>query len=481
MQVKPLIDRTLKSFFFQPADSKSLSLFRFLYCSLLIWRIARDGAVHLSKFGIATWNPIPLFDWFGVGLMSREAFQVLQVVLVAALALTAVGAFTRIAAHVAWISFFFYMATFLGFSKTADSSYVYHSKNIVVFILFILAVAPGVSAWGLDGWRRRGWKWRPSETSETTISNWPSQLIKVTLGLAYFGSGYCKHFLWADGYTLQAYLTSKHLLLGESTQWGMWLAEQYWICLFLSISTVILELTFIVVVFFPRLTWFYVFGGLSFHSMVWVTMKISFFPYFGFVYLIFLDWPTLTRLATPIRYVWNRFGADARRAMSAAVANRTTQVVGDTLHARRTILGMSGMLLFCVIARVECWPLTDYRVFQSRNHLSRVEVYRFATVDRNGNLTWVEREDLPISPTALNSRCQHGDDAARQRILDEVATHIAKSASPDTRLVTIVKRTIAMHDGTPIITDQTVQQTPVMSMNYPAEQIARDPDAVILR
>ena len=52
-------------------------------------------------------------------------------------------------------------------------------------------------------------------TGSALLGAWPNQLIKLVLGLAYFGAGYCKlagHPLWADGYNLQAYLLSKHLL-----------------------------------------------------------------------------------------------------------------------------------------------------------------------------------------------------------------------------------------------------------------------------
>jgi hypothetical protein len=446
MNAKETTDRILKKYFFQPAASQSLSLFRFLYCSLLIWRILGDSDAHLTLFDSATWNPIPLFEWFGVGLMEKSTFQALQYLLLGALVLTALGAFTRVAAHVAWVAFFLYMGTYLGFTKAAGSSYVYHSKNIVVFILFILAISPGVAVWGLDGWRKRGWKWRPLDVSQAYISNWPSQLIKLTLGLAYFGSGYCKHLLWADGHTLQAYLISKHLLLGEGTEWGLWLSQHYWLCLLLGIGTIILELTFFLVVFFPRLTWPYVVSGLSFHTMIWLTMRISFFPYFGFVYVIFLDWPTVTRLASPFQWAWNALRGHRAIAIPRTLAEQLTGSVqqlvsGDTRSARRAILGMSGLLFFCVIARVECWPFTDYRVFQSRFHVSKVRVFRFAAVMSDGSMQWIERADHPVSPTAINFRCREGE-TEQLKAIDDVKANLIRLGKEDVMGVVLIERTV---------------------------------------
>jgi vitamin K-dependent gamma-carboxylase-like protein len=212
MKLAQFVDRLLRRHFFQPAAPQSLSLFRFLYCTTLAWKLACDGDFFLEKFSLTAWYPIPLFERLGIPLMSPALFQVLHTVLLVALVLTALGACTRLAATTAWIAFFFYMGTYLGFGNSPHTTYVIHSHNIVVFILFILALAPGVATYGIDGWLSRRWR-SPLGKPATGIGQpvwataWPSQLIKLTLGLAYFGAGYCKlasHPLWADGYTLQA-------------------------------------------------------------------------------------------------------------------------------------------------------------------------------------------------------------------------------------------------------------------------------------
>jgi HTTM domain len=449
MKPAQLVDRLLKRHFFQPVDPRSLSLFRFLYCTAIFWKLASEGDAHLTKFAGTAWYPIPLFEGLGIPLMSPAAFQILHYVLLVALLLTAVGACTRLAATTAWIAFFFYMGTYLGFGKSPHTSYVIHSHNIVVFILFILSVAPGVATYGIDGWLSRRWRWWLGEPASDTAqpawgTSWPSQLIKLTLGLAYFGAGYCKvasHPLWADGYTLQAYLMSKHLLIDCPP--GAWVAQHWWLCLLLGIATLALELTFFLIVFYPRLTWFYLFGAICFHSCIYFTMRINFFPYYGASFLIFLDWPTLQALAAPLMAFARRKHALPQIEWQAG----TPPACGDSLAARAIILGLWVVLAVCIYGRIESWPFTDYRVFAGRNQISRVQVFRLAVTDTAGRTVWIPRVWAPLSPTSLNRRVHahldHGDDASLAAMLDDLAACAARcDRSARYQSIVIVERTL---------------------------------------
>jgi hypothetical protein len=155
-KVTAYVDRLLKNNFFQPADAVSLSLFRFLYAALLIATLLKRSDGYFAKFESTTWYPTPLFELLGIPLMSASVFGAVQFVLIASLVLVALGAFTRISATIAWIAFFLYMGTTLGFGKSPHTEYVVHSTNIVIVILFVLSVAPGVAYYGVDGWRSRG-------------------------------------------------------------------------------------------------------------------------------------------------------------------------------------------------------------------------------------------------------------------------------------------------------------------------------------
>jgi hypothetical protein len=439
------VDRLLVNHYFQPEPAQSLSLFRFLYCASLFWTIYSRSAGHLQKFDGNTWYPTPLFELLHIPLLSVELFQVVQHVLLAALALTALGVFTRASASVACAAFFLYMGTYLGFGKSPHTSYVVHSQNIVVFVLGILAIAPGVSVYGFDGWRMRNWRWRVREWPETpadtaNISAWPRLLIMLTLGLAYFGAGYCKlaaNPLWADGFTLQGHLLSKHLLVDSPA--GAWVAQSYWLCLLLQIATLVLELGFFAAVYFPRWRWLFVLSSIGFHSSIYVTMHINFFPYFGSTLLVFLDWPTVLWITAPLRLLARQAGgwlgghsATAARALPSALPRPMfveCLPLGDTLFARRAIVGLAIFLFVCVIARVEAWPFTDYRVFTDRLHPGEVRVHRLAALDAEGRLHWIPQGWVPQSPTTINSRVRahlaHDDKASIQQLLRELGAHVA--------------------------------------------------------
>ncbi len=457
-------DRLLKNNFFQPADAISLSLFRFLYATLLIVTLLQRGDKYVRMYETTTWYPTPLFELSGIPLLSVQVFQILQWVLLGSLAFVAIGLFTRTAATVSWIAFFLVMGTSLGFGKSPHTEYVVHSTNIVIVVLLVLSVAPAVATYGIDGWRRRGWRWHPDE-SGMAISAWPTQLIKLSLALAYFGAGYCKVAtspLWADGYTLQAFLMSKHLIIDCDA--GAWVAQNYWLCLLLGIATLVLELTFYLVVFYPRLTWWYVAAAIGFHTSIYLTMRINFFPYYGLTFLIFLDWPTIRSLAS-----W--FAKLGRGMMASETIGRATaplaptknipvgtlgSTLGDTLAARAVVVGLWGLLAVCIFARVEAWPLTDYRVFNSRNRIQRVCVYRLAGIDEAGKQVWIPRSWMPQSPTSINGRFQahmrHGTEADAQAMLEEMAAHIAKcDSNGKIKSVVLVQRKLRQSSDTNLL------------------------------
>ena len=398
-------------FFGEPVDSRSLNLFRALYCGMLVCthlpQMSRAESLYKSYFSV--YFPTPLFEWLGLGQLPLSVVRLSGVLLLIALLSAACGLFTRLALTLAWISFFLFYGTVLGFEKPephAISLYTYHYNNIVLFVLFILSVSPGVSLWGIDGLRRRGWGWQSRSASPPAVLSvpaWPTRLIKLILALAYFGSGATKlktsGILWADGYTLQAYFLMKHL---EEEAWaGYWIAQYYWVCVALSACTLILELTFIVVPFLSNrhpLMWFYVAAGLGLHIAIAVTMKIiHFLPFMGLTYLIFLDWPIFARLIglvypRPVREqespgsmrVWDCF------SMSSNEKGWPWQI----RFSRYFIVGLLSILIFCIVFHVEVWPFSDYGVFRRRSHYRRVKVGQIRGIDRENNIHWLRAQDL---------------------------------------------------------------------------------------
>jgi hypothetical protein len=446
-RLKRIVER---SFFFA-TDSRSLSLFRFLYCALCAYQLWATIGWQTARHAKGIFHPIPLFQLFGIGLMDAETFALVRGITIAALLLAAIGLFTRTALTVAWIGFFFYYGTVLSFTKDAHSDYVTHTQNIVIFMLWILSAAPGVAIWGVDGWRKRGFRWQPPE-SLREISAWPTQLVKLVLGICYFGAGYCKvwsHPLWADGYTLQAYMLQKHMLIDNPA--ALWMAEHWWLCLFAGVTTLLLELAFWIVPFVPRaVQWLFAAGGIGFHLMIYITMSIDFFPYWGFVYFVFLDWPTLQAIG---RFFTRGFAAGAEALRAVALAWPRGTVVGATPFARGFSLVFAAVMLFCIFAHIEAWPFSDFRVFQKRKHYRIAHVFRIAGVEAEGERSWLDRNDLVGSPVSTNSRIRRSYQAKEPQTVEREFANQAKQLSEASRRrfesVQLIHRTVEPHPDTP--------------------------------
>ncbi len=445
--------------FFQETTPDHINLFRFLYCSALLYFIGTSYSTTSleSIYNTERFSPLPLFEAMGLGLIDLQSLLHLYKALLISLLFSALGIFTRVSLSISWISFFFFAGTLLGFTERPDSNYFIHSQNIIVFILFFLSVSPGISHWNISGFLRK------KQVSPLLIPNWPVQIIILALALAYFGAGYCKvinSFLWADGYTLQGYLFEKYLVLDNNL--NVFLAQQYILCLLLSIGILVLELTFFVILFWPRLTWYYVIPGLMFHLFIFLTMNLNFLDRFALVYLIFVkttffDWlhqelkdifsrkqstPTkdnseLPSSPSPSEQVDKQINKPIEKKEPAEKQPKQESVKHPTLINKQKskffILSVFGVLLYCIIGRVESWPFTDYQIFQHRtNYTKQANVLRFLGQSKEGKQGWITKSILGESIISMNIRVasylKHYKKGGKN-LLEELMAKIAKRAS----------------------------------------------------
>src|SRR5262249_49489322 len=127
---------------------------------------------------------------------------------------------------------------------------------------------------------------RPELVPSAPVPGWPVQLVRVQIAVTYFLAGYAKLVLagpaWGDGISLQHYL----LLRGQPI--GYWLAEHAAGCAVLSVATLVLELTFPVVLFCPRLRWVYVPAAVAFHLVSEYVLGVGFSFFLPFL-LVYVD------------------------------------------------------------------------------------------------------------------------------------------------------------------------------------------------
>ncbi len=170
---------------------------------------------------------------------------------------------------VMFILFIYLQGIFYCFEKT-DHGYV--TFTYVGFSLLFLVASP--------------------KKGQAVMGKWPVVLGQVLVSLVYFQAGLEKllvsGFTWASGETFQNYL------LAHPTDWGLWIAESDVLCAVLSCLTLLFQLTFPIVLFQPKLKWYYLSYGIVFHFGTTFLMGISTYlnPWI-MAYLIFIDWSLL--------------------------------------------------------------------------------------------------------------------------------------------------------------------------------------------
>lgn len=353
---------------FRHEHSGTLSLFRFLYCLLVAWEVAsaaphNDGDYLRGR----EYNPVPIFESISPEPIPLPVFRILRWILVAALLASSLGVFTRGALWTSFAAFLVYEGTALGFTKAAGTDYVYHMSNLTVFALAILALAPGVDRHGIESIVR-------GRFTPQRIPEWPRKTILGLMSLAYFGAFYCRMVTdprWLDGTTLQGYLFER--AIRHDVPIAFEVAQSYPACLAFGIATSLFEATFFLIMFFPRLGWIYAVGGLALHTSIRELMAIDFFEFFILNYLAMIEWEPLSRRIL-------RLGPS-----SPSVVAGTVDPPVPTLQ-RALCVSFLLMQAGCVVARIEHWPFSDFRVYSRRRHPLDVHVPAFGRPSETGEI-----------------------------------------------------------------------------------------------
>ena len=189
-----------------------------------------------------------LNDFFSISLSSQDFFIALKIILIFCLLLAGAGLFfQRFWTACSLIFFFLFQGWLYGFiRRSADDPYVYHSANIIFFILLIQLTAPSNPVWTMGFWIKRAFLKKDNVLSPRYYPVYPRLLAILTIGITFFGSFWCKldtsGFQWIDGHTLQAYLLEASV--EKPLSYGSWLAGQnFYLIWFLNISVWVFQST----------------------------------------------------------------------------------------------------------------------------------------------------------------------------------------------------------------------------------------------
>lgn len=396
--------------------SGNLSLFRLLYCFQLALTVGLLSPSWFEFYAAREYYASPLFAMVSSEPLPFEWFRVLSIALVGTLVAAAIGVFTRPALWISAVLFVLVEGTELGFTRPRDSDYTYHLSNLTVFFLFILAMAPGIDRHTLRSVR--------VGDKPTALPEWPRKAMIGMLAAAYFGAGYQRMIanpMWIDGSTLQAYLLDKHMRYDLAA--GYWLAQHYWLCIATSVFTILLELGYFLVLFYPRLKPYFLVGGLMLHLMIYVTMKINFFIYFVPNYLVLIEWKWIVAA-----WAWIK-------RIPARVQEIATPAEPVPMKHRAVCLLWIGMQTACVFIGVEKWPFSDFRVFRDRRVPEKMSMLYFSSaVDeakgRDG-LLWRKQHQLRRVMTSEPERLIRDSESAapeeKERMLEAARQQIRKA------------------------------------------------------
>lgn len=190
---------------------------------------------------------------------------------------------------------------------------IFHTENLLVLHVAILAVAPAADAWSIDA-HRRG--------QEPPVPDlrygWAPRLMAAVVMATYLLAGIAKIRLggwdWSEGEVLRNYVATdnlRKLLLGSVySPVAVPLLGQEWLFRALALMTFAVELGAPIALVGGRIATAWVLSAVAFHYGVLVLMAITFpYPMTGIAFACFFP---VERLAERVRARWQRW----RRARS---------------------------------------------------------------------------------------------------------------------------------------------------------------------
>ncbi len=256
--------RRWMGFWFEPSAPASLGVSRLLFFGALAAYYFPHDFSAWASVSPDFFQPIWLFQRFGIPVFSPSTVMALQLVWKLALVLASIGLFTRTATGVVAL-----FGTYL-LGLPHNFGQVYHFDAVLVLAFWILAFSRAGDAWSFDSLirvARRPGTTAPSPSAEYT---WPRQLILAAVSLVFFAAGVAK--LWTSG--LEWVLSDHIAILLRRVQyhisdadplvnWGGHLAEMPLAARLLAFATVVTETLYPLALFSRRLRLPLVLGGVG--------------------------------------------------------------------------------------------------------------------------------------------------------------------------------------------------------------------------
>lgn len=255
---------------FSLSASNYILVFTKLFCALTVLQLVINFNTQYRYFKtnptVIYGKAIMLLGFFQLPKLSKQQFVLSGVTLIISLIFCFFGVFPRLFILVAFICYFIYFTSIISMAQ------VQRKTNILPFVFLVLLVSPSLN-----------------KTFDTPATTWELVLIKIAIIQIYLSAGIQKlkvsGLKWCNGESLQAYLMENYLWSDQKSAYH--LAKHKVVCSVLSTLTLLFELTFVLVIIFPSLSYFYLIFALCFHLGTMFTMRINYLRYINPVYAVF--------------------------------------------------------------------------------------------------------------------------------------------------------------------------------------------------
>ena len=271
-----VLDRAVDTWI-APFAPTRLAALRILICGFgTVWVAARAAYwLDLATLPKARWYPVGLFGgWDGPPAAESIA------------ALVVVAALSGIAATAGWRFRWTapcFAASLLVLTTFGQSwSQIFHTENLLVLHVAILAFSPAADVWSIDD-RRRG---STADPPVRSAHGWPVRLMGAVTAMTYLAAGIAKLRIggaaWIAGEALANHVATDNLnkiRLGDThSPIAGWLVARSWVFTPMAWASLLIELSAPAAVAFRRTRMWWVAGAWLFHVGVLALMAIV-FPY----------------------------------------------------------------------------------------------------------------------------------------------------------------------------------------------------------
>jgi len=288
--------RFVKSFFTAVNSPLNLAVFRIVFFFLVLFSFSIQETVWFGSLPAELRFPPAGVQYILAHVPINEAVAwYASVALVVACVACILGLFTRVSMIIC-LGLSLYV---LGLPQFFGKINHYHH---LIWFMAILAVSPCADVLSIDAifksWKRadRGVTDPPGPSQIYAL---PLRFVWLLMGVIYFSAGFWK--AWTGGYRWAWSDNPRNLMYNKWMELAGWTplfrVDHYPLLYKLSaLATLAFEFSFIVLIFFAAVRWLAPLGGLAFHNMTNLFMRISFWNLQG-CYVGFVDWKALCNWA----------------------------------------------------------------------------------------------------------------------------------------------------------------------------------------